>query len=53
MGAHFAFMQPVIDLGVTTAGRFVNLTDSGRCERAVILATGAGTDASGYPSSRH
>ena len=41
LGAQFAFMQQVIDLGRDDAGLFVTLTDSGVVRaRAVILATG-------------
>ena len=41
LGAQFAFMQQVTDLGRDGAGLFVNLTDSGVVRaRAVILATG-------------
>ncbi len=41
LGAQFAFMQQVTDLGRDDAGLFVNLTDSGVVRaRAVILATG-------------
>ena len=41
LGAQFAFMQQVIDLGRDDAGLFVHLTDSGVVRaRAVILATG-------------
>jgi thioredoxin reductase (NADPH) len=41
LGAQFAFMQQVADLGRDDDGLFVNLTDSGVVRaRAVILATG-------------
>jgi thioredoxin reductase (NADPH) len=41
LGAQFAFMQQVTDLGHDDTGLFVNLTDSGVVRaRAVILATG-------------
>jgi thioredoxin reductase (NADPH) len=41
LGAQFAFMQQVTDLGRDDAGLFVNLTDSGVVRaRAVVLATG-------------
>ena len=41
LGAQFAFMQQVTDLGRDDAALFVNLTDSGVVRaRAVILATG-------------
>jgi thioredoxin reductase (NADPH) len=41
LGAQFAFMQQVTDLGRDDAGLFVNLTESGVVRaRSVILATG-------------
>jgi thioredoxin reductase (NADPH) len=51
LGAQFAFMQQVIDLGRDDAGLFVNLTDSGVVRaRAVILAMGVRYRRLGIPA---